>query len=93
MTDRILIKSSILLVVRRYSNELLGLIHISTSFSAKVNWANFEFHLNVKVFIQSYGPDYGNNGYIDYVRGDENLEICDFYKTAYILKATYRRGK
>jgi len=39
----------------------------------------------------SYGTDFGDNGYIDYARGDESLLNCGFYKNAFSLLATYRR--
>ena len=41
----------------------------------------------------SYGKDYGDNGYMNYARGDENLELCQFYHKSYTVLVTYRRGK
>ncbi|XP_063688008.1 uncharacterized protein LOC134821236 [Bolinopsis microptera] len=39
----------------------------------------------------SYGAHFGDEGYINYKRGDGNLPSCRFYDNAYSLTATYRR--
>ncbi|XP_063680416.1 uncharacterized protein LOC134815761 [Bolinopsis microptera] len=39
----------------------------------------------------SYGTDFGEGGYINYLRGHPSLHNCHFFEHAYSVLATYRR--
>jgi len=39
----------------------------------------------------SYGPDVGDNGYINYKRDSGNLVSCRFFDNGYALTVEYRR--
>jgi len=49
--------------------------------------------VNTERVPRSYGLGWGDGGYANYIRGTITLGRCSFYKTAFKIMTTVRRGK